>query len=253
MEGMSRSVSSPTRTDRSPGKEGGWTMRNASTGALMTVATSSALPMPETVKAKVREAGRALALSVEAITLVTGALRAAKAKSRNSGEAVQFTVEVDPKGLPRIVAGEPAAAVAPEIDTDDAALERTLAAARVRGRNRVAEILAQGNMLSAEEFARHLNTTRATINAKRQGHQVLGLEGATRGFRYPEWQIGDDGRPFEELPALFEALGGSPWAVYRFLVQHHLELDGLTGHEALRRKRGQHAIEAARSISEAFA
>ncbi|WP_395335765.1 hypothetical protein WBP06_27365 [Novosphingobium sp. BL-8H] len=71
------------------------------------------------------------------------------------------------------------------------------ATVRSRGRDRVAEILAQPDMLSAEDFAKHLGTTRATINTKRVGKQVLGLQGATRGYRYPAWQIDEEGRPFQ--------------------------------------------------------
>jgi hypothetical protein len=102
-------------------------------------------------------------------------------------------------------------------------------------------------MLTVEEFARLIGTSRVTVNAKRQNHQVLGLEGARRGFRFPKWQIGEDGKPFGALPKLFDCLGGSSWPVYRFLVQHHPELDGLTGREALARGRDAGAVEAAES------
>ena len=84
-------------------------------------------------------------------------------------------------------------------------------------------------MLSADKFAALIGTSRVTVNSRRQIRQVLGLEGAKRGFRFPEWQIDADGKPFSVLPDLFERFGGSPWAVYQFLIQHHPELDGLTG------------------------
>ena len=128
-------------------------------------------------------------------------------------------------------------------------LQRALAAARKRGQLRVAEILESEDMLSAQAFAAVLKTTRMTINSKRQKHQVLALEGATRGFRFPQWQIGKDGKPFSALPALFERLGNDPWAVYRFFVQHHPELDGLTGREALEQGMTSQAIEAAESVA----
>jgi hypothetical protein len=93
-----------------------------------------------------------------------------------------------------------------------------------------------------------IGISRVTVNARRQNHQVLGLEGAKRGFRFPKWQIGADGKPFAALPALFDRLGGSDWAVYRFLVQHHSELDGLTGRDALYRGRSDEALEVAESV-----
>jgi nucleoid DNA-binding protein len=129
--------------------------------------------------------------------------------------------------------------------TDD--LNAALEAARSRGRERVAAILSGEGMLSAEEFGKLIGVSRVTVNQKRQRREVLALEGARRGFRFPEWQIGEDGKPFSELPDLFDRLGGSPWAVYRFLVQHHPELDGLTGVEALRRGQTTQVIDAAES------
>ena len=128
-------------------------------------------------------------------------------------------------------------------------MDQSLAAARERGLLRFAEIISGEDMLSADEMAKLLGTTRMTVNTKRRTHQLLGLEGAKRGVRYPRWQIGEDGKPFGILPALFERLGGSPWAVYRFLVQRHAELGGLTGREALERGQAAQALEAAESIA----
>jgi hypothetical protein len=83
--------------------------------------------------------------------------------------------------------------------------------------------------------------------------RALGLEGATRGFRFPEWQVGDDGKPLGVLPELFDRLGGDAWAVYRFLVQHHPEFGGATAKEALRQGRADEVVEAAESVARAFA
>lgn len=80
---------------------------------------------------------------------------------------------------------------------------------------------------------------------------MLGLDGAKRGFRFPIWQLDADGKPFAELAKLHERLGG-PWTVYRFLVQPHGELDGLTGREALERGHGKAALAAAESVGTSF-
>lgn len=77
--------------------------------------------------------------------------------------------------------------------------------------------------------------------------QLLGLDGAKRGFRFPVWQLDRNGKPYPELPALRERLGG-PWAIFRFLVQPHDELDGLTGREAVERGRGEALPAAAESV-----
>jgi hypothetical protein len=181
---------------------------------------------------------------------------AAVEKSQLIGGPVSFKVDINPKGEPTFtpLEGGSAAFKAPQRTSQRPDnLDQALASARERGRLRVADILSGGDMLTADEFAELLGTSRVTVNAKRQNHQVLGLEGAKRGFRFPDWQVGEDGKPFEALPELFDRLGDNPWAVYRFLVQHHPELDGLTGREAIQRGRTAEVVEAAESVTRAFA
>jgi DNA-binding transcriptional regulator YiaG len=176
-------------------------------------------------------------------------------RSRATGKKVRFEVAVEPEGAPKIIPIEETATadvVAASTIGSGADLERALAAARERGRIRIAEIMNSPEMLTADDFAARLGTTRATVNTWRQKHQVLGLEGAKRGFRFPTWQIGEDGKPFAVLPELFERLGGVPWAVYRFLIQHHPELDGLTAQEALRRGRDKDVLETAENVGRTF-
>ncbi len=177
----------------------------------------------------------------------------ALAQSREAGRPVSFRVEVDPSGGATVTQVEDAATSTEPFPVEDVGelspgLERALERARERGRVRAAEVLAGDDMLSADAFAKLLGTTRMTVNTKRQNGRLLGLDGAKRGFRFPEWQLGAEGKPYPELQALHEQLGG-PWVLYRFLVQPHGELDGLTGREALERGRGREVLEAAGSIA----
>lgn len=135
-----------------------------------------------------------------------------------------------------------------EMPGPDDELRVALVAARQRGRRRVAEILAEDDMPSAEAFADLLGVSRATVNTKRQNGQVLGLDGAKRGFRFPSWQLDRDGRPYAALPKLHEALGGA-WAVYRFLVTPHGALGGRTGLDALKRGQDDDVIAAAEGVA----
>ena len=174
------------------------------------------------------------------------------AKSSEEGRQVSFRVDVDPSGGTKVTPVEKALPesttfVVEESEESSSKLENALAAARDRGRIRAAEILAGEDMLSAEAFAELLGTTRMTINTKRQNGQLLGLDGAKRGFRFPDWQLNREGKPYPELQVLQERLGGS-WAVFRFLVQPHGELDGLTGREALERGKSNAVLAAAESI-----
>lgn len=228
-----------------------FTMRDARTGRYLTVKEGAHEPLP-------KELGRALSMSTNSVAVVIDALRAAVSQSRTAGTPLQFVVEVEPNGKPRIIdsfdTSEQAAAeghVDLAMDADEAAeLETALGEARTRGRHAVAEVLAGSDMLSADAFATYLKTNRETVNQRRKAHQLLALQGATRGYRYPVWQVGADGRPLAALPALFDTFGGDAWEVYRLLAQPHAELDGLTGLEALRRKQDEAVVEFARGVAE---
>lgn len=186
----------------------------------------------------------------------------ALAKSRRVGRPVSFRVNVDPSGGATVTSVEEEAPVkevsvpegehqAEETGEPEPELQRAFAAARERGRLSAVEILGAEDMLSAEAFAKALGTSRVTVNTKRQNGQVLGIDGARRGFRFPLWQLDNEGRPYAELPILHERLGGA-WALYRFLVQIHGELNGLTGRQALERGMGEAVLAAAESVARDF-
>ena len=166
-------------------------------------------------------------------------------RAEQSGRAVRLTVLVEPGKPVSKVAVEDAVEQRPRDELDEALTE-----ARQRGAKRAAEILQAPDMLSADQFAAAIGATRETVHQKRRRGEVLGLEGAKRGVRFPDWQIGADGRLLAGLPHLIESLGKHPWAVHRFLLQHHPELDGSSALEALRRGRVDEVLAAARSVEE---
>lgn len=170
------------------------------------------------------------------IRVVIEAIEGARLRSRETGKAERFMIDVRPSE------GERKPRYTPELE---AALDR----ARERGKSRVAEILAGRDMLTGEELAERLDVSRMTINTRRQRRQIIGLDGPKRGYRYPLWQFDENGRAFPEIPRLFELLGDNPWSVYRFLTQHHPELEGMTGREALEAGRSQDVLETAEGIS----
>jgi hypothetical protein len=177
------------------------------------------------------------------------------AKSRTAGRRISFRVDVGPEGetvvTPIAVAVAAPGSVVREATSAAPELQAALAAARERGRLRAAEILDGYDMLSADAFAKMLGTTRVTVNTKRQNGHLLGLDGVKRGFRFPVWQLDAEGKPYSELAVLHERLGG-PWAVYRFLVQPHGELGGLTGREALERGKVKAVLETAEGVGRDF-
>jgi hypothetical protein len=153
---------------------------------------------------------------------------AAMRQAERSGEAVTLTLEVPP--------GERDPTVT---------LDAALAAARRRGARHVATILKQQDMIPGRAFAALIGTSAETVNQKRKLGDLLGLEGATRGVRFPKWQLTDDGRPLPGLRSLFEILGGDPWTVFRFLTQKHNELAGETALQVMKAGR----IEAVQAVA----
>jgi hypothetical protein len=171
------------------------------------------------------------------------------ARTKRSGQASGFTVTIDAKGNPRF---EPLPHRNPPIakPTEVGGLEAALEAARERGRLRSAEILEQSDMLTADAFAGRLGVSRMTVNARRQKHELLGLDGAKRGFRFPAWQVDEDGKAFDVLPKLFDLLGDNPWTVYRFLTQRHAALEGASAKDALHQGNVTQVLHAAESLAQ---
>jgi hypothetical protein len=171
------------------------------------------------------------------------------ARTKQSGQTRGFTVMIDAKGnakfgtLPQREAHRPAT-------TEDGRLEAALGAARKRGRLRSAQILDQTDMLTADQFAERLGVSRMTVNARRQKHELLGLDGAKRGFRFPAWQVDDDGKAFAALPQLFDLLGSNAWTVYRFLTKRHATLEGVSAKDALRQGKLSQVLQAAESLAQ---
>ena len=115
----------------------------------------------------------------------------------------------------------------------------------------VSGILNSPQMLAADDFAELLHTTRVTVNTQRKSGRLLGLEGATRGFRFPTWQLNEEGKPYRELASLHDMLGGA-WPVLRFLTYPQAELGGSTGRAALEQGRGAEVLKAAESVGRDF-
>ena len=187
-------------------------------------------PRPETVKKVVEALGR----------IAVG--------SKSSGRPRSVTIKIEPDGTSEITGLDlEEIEVAAEETADER--DRAFAAARARGRTRAAEILSRDDMLSADEMAERLGISRVTVNARRQRNELLGLEGSRRGFRFPEWQVDDDGAPIQIMPRLFELLGPTPWGVYRFLTERQDALNGATALDVLRRGEGDRVLDAAEGVA----
>lgn len=150
------------------------------------------------------------------------------AEAERTGRPILITYRVTPDGRAEPVSEVPAEA------SPDGRLAAALARAEARGAAKVADILKGADMLTAREFGSLIGASHETVNAKRKRHEVLGLQGATRGLRYPGWQVTDAGLPLPGLARLFGILGAQPWTVFRFLLSDHAELGGRRALDALK-------------------
>jgi hypothetical protein len=129
-------------------------------------------------------------------------------------------------------------------------IDEALGRARARGEEAVSKILARPEMLTGETFATRADATRETVNRWRKEGRVLGLEGNTRGVRYPDWQIDERGRVTDLRPFLNEVR--DPWVAYRFLASALAEFGGMTGIEVVRRGRSAELVDVVRHFGETF-
>lgn len=129
------------------------------------------------------------------------------------------------------------------------ALREALGAAGARGAAVKESLLSDPDMLSTAGIADRLGMSEEGIRLKRKRREILGLEFAKRGIRYPAWQILGDRQLLPGLPRLFDVLGGDPWRLFRFLQQHHNELGGIRALDALRHGRVNVVLAAAENTA----
>ncbi len=92
--------------------------------------------------------------------------------------------------------------------------------------------LGADDMISTDEAAQLVQTTRVTINAWIAKGRAIGLTQTKRGFRMPRWQF--EPSVWEALPRLSASLGAvEGWALLSFLESPHGALNGITPRQAI--------------------
>lgn len=131
--------------------------------------------------------------------------------------------------------------------SDEDELDEALRKARLRGEASRARLLAEPWMLELREFAARAKMTEDEVRDRLARREVLAIDDPNGDPRFPAWQLGPDGLLPPAIGALFVILEHS-FAVYRFLTQHHNELDGQTGLEAIMTGHSDEALETAQGI-----
>lgn len=92
--------------------------------------------------------------------------------------------------------------------------------------------LAAADMITTDEAAQLVNTTRVTINAWIAKGRAVGLTQTKRGFRMPRWQF--EPQMWDALQPLSTALGTTEgWALLSFLETPSGALEGLSPRQAI--------------------
>lgn len=88
------------------------------------------------------------------------------------------------------------------------------------------------DMISTDEAAQLVQTTRVTINAWIAKGRAIGLTQTKRGFRMPRWQF--EPAVWAALPKLSAALGTAEgWALLSFLESPHGGLNGISPRQGI--------------------
>ena len=101
--------------------------------------------------------------------------------------------------------------------------------------------LDSADMVSTDEAAQLVSTSRVTVNAWIAKGRAIGLTQTKRGFRMPRWQF--EPRMWDALPRLSAALGTAEgWALLAFLESPHGGLDGVAPRQAIEQGQAERVI-----------
>ena len=104
--------------------------------------------------------------------------------------------------------------------------------------------LGAADMISTDEAAQLVQTTRVTINAWIAKGRAIGLTQTKRGFRMPRWQF--EPSMWDALPRLSAALGTAEgWALLSFLESPHGALGGRAPRQAIEQGQSDKVIQIA--------
>jgi excisionase family DNA binding protein len=106
--------------------------------------------------------------------------------------------------------------------------------------------LDQADLMTTDEAAALLGTSRVTVNAWINKGRCIGLTQTKRGFKVPRWQF--EPVIWDHLPGIGQALGlHEGWALLNFFETPHGGLEGLTPRQALEQGQAERVLAVARA------
>jgi len=113
--------------------------------------------------------------------------------------------------------------------------DNALSRARARGKAYARKIAEDEEMLTASALAKRMHVKPQEVYKALAKGELCAIR-VDEDFRFPVWQLDEDGKPYPEIRELSIVLGG-PLPVLRFLMTEHGELDGATGRAVLANRR----------------
>lgn len=106
--------------------------------------------------------------------------------------------------------------------------------------------LDQADMMTTDEAAALLGTSRVTVNAWINKGRCIGLTQTKRGFKVPRWQF--EPVIWDHLPGIGQALGlHEGWALLNFFETPHGGLEGMTPRQALEQGQAERVLAVAQA------
>ncbi len=96
------------------------------------------------------------------------------------------------------------------------------------------DILDSDEMLTSTEFGKRMGISRQTVMLKRKKNEVLALQGNTKVFKFPIWQLGENNLTLKGLSQVLSAVDFEHWTAYRYLSSTFPDGTGRKGYEVLR-------------------
>ena len=96
------------------------------------------------------------------------------------------------------------------------------------------DVLDSDEMLTSTQLGERMGISRQTVMKKRTKNEILALQGNTKTFKFPIWQLGENNLVLKGLNQVLASVDFESWTAYRYLSSTFPDGTGRKGYEVLR-------------------